>query len=417
MSDGWNRSDAIERIGPKLHRYLHRQVRREDLASQVGDWFDDLTADDLRRLSLAHLAAHPDTARALDAVEELLRLLPSTTRRHELVLQGEVRGPVRWDRTFQQRHATGDDTMFICRGIDRRYDTPLARLIRLVVDRCTELDRKVKNRGTTVFQETAAANAREIIRSPAFKHKLGGASRVRRIHRHTLDALANRGEREQTLVRWLRRYEEMIELSDIDALVEVLQQQAFAPDADDRLFELEVGFDLVQAIEELGFSAHLGLLESARKSPFATLTTGKRTATLWWDRALVSTGDPILVGCPSRYRNLLADAQLTGGPLRPDFIVELTNPDRYLIVEVKLYTAGRQESGDEAARVGLRETLAYLADIDGALDHQQGPVGLVVSWDTSGRPETSSQIMISDQHHIAKAMDAWMRHDSAPVLF
>lgn len=412
MSDGWNRSDAIERIGPKLHRYLHHQVRREDLASQTGDWFDDLTTDDLRRLSLAHLAAHPDTTKALDAAEELLRLLPSTTRRHELVLQGEVRGPVRWDRTFQQRHATGDDTLFICQGIDRRYDTPLARLIRLVVHRCTELDRKVKNRGPTAPQETAAAKARKIIRSSAFQRKLGGASRVRRIHLHTLDALADRGELEQTLVRWLRRYEEMIELSDIDSLVEVLQEQAFAPHTDDRLFELEIGFDLVQAIEDLGFSPHPGLLDS--KTPFATLTTDKRTATLWWDKALVSTSGGIL-GSPSRYMDLLDDAQLTGNPLRPDFIVGLTNPDRYLIVEIKLYTAEERESGDHAARIGLRETLAYLADINGALDHQQGPVGLVVSWDTSGKPETSSRIMISDQHHIVQAMDAWMRHDSATV--
>ena len=130
----WNRDRAIEDARPILWRYLSASAtinRNGHAPGQAIDAADDLSVQDLRRLLAAHLSVSGVTAEALFAAATLLRGLPPSVNRTKTTEYGLVKGRVDWQRTLERRAVTSDPTVFECEPIDKRYDTPLGRLIRL----------------------------------------------------------------------------------------------------------------------------------------------------------------------------------------------------------------------------------------------------------------------------------------------
>ena len=398
----YNRSEALERLGPKLHRYLHETAKAEHLPVIVGSWFEGVGTEGLRRLSLAHLAAKPETLEALEAAERLLWRLPSTIRSRQLVLHGEVRGAVDWQKTAAERLHEGDNTLFVCRGIERKRDTPLARLIKLVVRRCAEVDRSVKGFKPIELQTSIADKARELKKRTEFRTRLGGTTGVSRIGKRTMQAIACRGDDERVLVEWLLLYERAIELREPAAVEQLLRDQLLAPAEDERLYELEVGCDLVAALEERGFTPEFQILDGS--VPFAQLRRSGQSVTLWWQKAAIAKKAGVIVkGRTGLYATILAAAGLGESPLRPDFVIESDSPRQVLFVEVKNY----KNDGDQGARNGVSEMLSYLADAETALDTLPEPHGLVVSWGTRAEPEDSQRVLVTHQDGIDEAIGFW----------
>ena len=185
-------------------------------------------------------------------------------------------------------------------------------------------------------------------------------------------------------------------------MVEVLlRDQLLAPAAnhDSILFELEVGFEIVEALERRGYQPMLGLLDGA--VAFGRFTKSEQVVTVWSQKAAIAASGGI-IGNSGPYARILAAAGLRRSALRPDFIIESNDPRRILLVEVKLH-----ENGDEGAREGVRNMLAYLADAQTVLEALPRPHGLVISWGTSAKPNPAQRVLVAHQDAIDEAIGAW----------
>ncbi len=172
----WDRTAVAAELRPRLWRYLSGAAAVEYSAATTVSAMD-LSRADLVRLHAAHLALRPSTTNPLSAAERLLTELPSTQATSRVELFGEVRGRVDWMRTSQRRTALADPTVFVCTPPERRYDTPLGRLLRLSLWCAAQLAElsQVPAKGPSGFAiHDVSARARRLLLHPKL-------SKVRRV--------------------------------------------------------------------------------------------------------------------------------------------------------------------------------------------------------------------------------------------
>jgi hypothetical protein len=394
MADSWNRADILTRLRHRIWVYLSSAaVLRSDLAPTVEDLWN-LEGGELHRLTAVHLAARQQTADVIAAAERVLHELPSSVVGSEQVLNGFVRGPVSWERTQRRRWQSGQTTLFVCRPAERRFDTPLARLVKLSLHLVVQLatDASLDHSGALgAAVHDRAERARELLRH----RKLSEVPLVSSFAERTLAALLRRPSA-APLVTFVRDHREALELRDPLAVSDVIAGQLLAPASNDTLFELVTGFGLVDAICSLGFEVRrLSAIVGSRR-PFARMVNGADEITMWWQRSVWS-----LALSRSRggfYAQVLRDAQMSQFPLRPDFVVQLPRGN-IVVVEVK-HTMHEDLTPE---RAGIVDALAYLKDIEGHVE-ADFVRALVVAWNATGRPNRSA-VIVSDQGHLTEAAE------------
>ncbi len=403
-SEEWDEEKALHWAEPVLWRYLSKS------ASLLGGIdaadVDKLTVTDLRRLVACHLISIATSEDLLGRVEELLRRMPASVTRKRETYSGFVRGRVDWPRTVQSRIATADRTLFVCEPVDRRYDTPLGRLLRLTLHCLSQLGSQAgfaaaADPSGRYLDSQAALLARRsarLLQNP----KLRQVRLVDRSLLRHLEETSTRFPEARPLVEFVDLYFRGISLGDADALRQLIGRQVFAPGSPDRLFELIVGLHLLESLADLGFevSEPLAALPAAG-SPFACLEGPGGTCRLWWQRSIwpVLGVNPIL----GRWRRVLSENTISDPqPLMPDFIIDLPDQNRVLLVEVKLSSVGAQRERD-----GLRDVLAYLADVEEAQLSTPALQALVVGWNASGHPKSASQqVVVASQRRLREVARA-----------
>ena len=353
------------------------------------------------QLLATHLALSREAASGIERIRELLPLLPSSVYRREEEVQGFVSGPVDWPRTQQRRVATADPTLFVCRPATRRYDTPPARLVHWVL---TEVGGLASGSGLRDEGETGTAvhlvsdQARRLLLHP----KLTGIRRPRLATEEKLKALEARKPEFRPVTSLARLIRDGWYARDPFLVASVVEQRLLAPAKDDVLFELQVGFSLVDAFLDRGFEREAAprLLQPRRGAlPFARLHSSLYGALdVWWQRAIWS-----LEGMPpsrGKLRRILTDATMTQTSFRPDFILHLRDHDRPVIVEAKL--TSKPEDTNE--REGILESLAYLNDAETIVQELPLPRALVVAWNATGTP-ARSLVCVGDQDSVPAMVD------------
>jgi hypothetical protein len=353
------------------------------------------------QLLATHLALHPQTRAGLERVRELLPTLPSSVYRREEEVVGFLSGPVDWPRTLQRRVATADPTLFVCRPASRRYDTPPARLIHWVLTQVSALAGAsgLGDEGTTGQAVHATSDAaRRLLLHP----KLGSIRRPVLAPEEKLRAIETRKPPFEPVTGLARVLRDAWTNRDRDVVSAVVLEQLLAPAADDVLFELQVGFDLVDALVARGFERQdvQQLLTTGKpKVPFARLGSSLHgIVEIWWQRALWG-----LEGMPQskgKLRQILGDAQMRQQSFRPDFIVHLLDARRPVLFEVKLTST--LESANE--REGILEALAYLNDAEEPLKSLPLPKAAVIAWNATGRP-AASLVSVADQLSVPSVVD------------
>jgi hypothetical protein len=225
-------------------------------------------------------------------------------------------------------------------------------------------------------------------------------SQVRRTETHSLrhtEGLVSRRPYLAPLTGLVEDYSSGITQGSAAKLRDMLESQFLSPDRDSTLFELQVGFDVLDALQQLGYRAQRqATLLPGGKAPFATLYGPAGEATIWWQR-------PAWVLAPDKAGNGLWSQTLEANglsrqPLRPDFVLDLPHAKRRLLIEVKLTAleAGTPE------RDGLRDVVAYLADAVDIFEGYPHPHALVAAWNATGRPnnDRKTRIQVSDQHEL-----------------
>lgn len=387
----WNRNEVLASVQRDVWRYFSSSSTPEDVPGAAERLFD-LQRGQLRRLAAAHLVLDPLTQQMLEAGVRVLRELPSVVSRSEVEFVGAVRGPVNWTRTRERQLATADRSRFICRPADRRYDTPLARLVRLALAKCVEAADLADVSGDEVVGRRIHS-ARETARHLLLHRKLVDVRPVKHLPDRTLESL-RRYPHTGPLIDFVQQAREGIELLHPAAVRAIVNARILAPLTDDRLFELLVGFRITKALRDLGFVERWDLIESG--SQFAVLD-GPVRILMYWQRH--TWGVYPAKGHTSHYRQILDAAAMQRGSLRPDFLLVAGLERRPLFVEVK--QTRRDDQGPE--RAGVAEMLAYLRDADHLIADWPPPYGLVVGWNASGTPALA-EVIVSDQNSVKSAV-------------
>jgi hypothetical protein len=397
VNERFDAAEVAKQVESRLWRYLSTNAAPSDLAAVAESLFA-LPRHELSRLTAAHLADSDRTDQMLQAARAVLRELPSSVSRSEVELRAGVRQPVIWTRTYQRRYATGDQQRYVCRPPERAYDTPLARLVALALDRCAALPELagLRNRGQLGRKVTERASRAARLRGHA---KLADIGAPGRLPERTLASL-RRHRRAIPLITWVRRASEALDDRSPQAMREVIQERLLLPSQESRLFELFVGFRLVDAFVAAGFSETQQRLVPNPKVPFARLRRGEETLEVYWQRSLWAAAG---VTADGHYKSALTDAGMSISHLCPDFVLKLTNPARLAFVEVKLTTG----VGEPRDRVGIRDALAYSHDAESLLADYPHPHGLVVGWNSDARPGPG-EFVVAGQGVIPQAVSAML---------
>jgi len=398
----WDRRQALADLRPLLSRFLRETAREYPIESYVDEIFQ-LPPGELDYLIATHIMLDRRTAEMLHAAADLIRFLPSSVSRTEEEFRATIRGPVDWSRTVRRRYATGDNTLFICRPTERRYESPLANLLAKSLRECEHLA------ALTPFDLTRAKaggigeevwlRSREAHRL-RFQAKLASLAhgRIRDIAGATTDAIVRRRPAAKQLIDFLELINRAKYQRDPEIVADVIGQRVLAPSQADRLFELQVGLAIVEHLISRGFELVGPPRLLRRHIPlYAGRHQDGRQVQVWWQKETWSLfSEP-----PTAIRGAtLRDADMADGPYRPDLIVIIDPPPRRLLVEVKVTEGSR--TADE--RRGITEMLAYIFDAESVMADIPMPHGLVVAWNATGQPNRS-RVMVSDQHNIGRAVD------------
>lgn len=391
---GWDRKDAIESIRPRLWQYLSARAQLYELPGVVENLWR-LPAGEMRRLTAVHLLLSPLTRAMLKAAETVLRRLPSTVATARVELQAQTRGFVEWNTTHHRRLATGDRTLFVCRPAERRYDTPLARVVRMALDRCLGLATLANlnspvGAGAQIYGTTIAAQ--HLLRNP----KLLEVARIRLVPERVLRSLQRERDAE-SILDFVRMVRAALDDLEVTCVREVLEQQLLLPAEDEVLFELLTGFAIVEALVRGGYRETGARLIGKNSVPFATLERDDSRITVWWQRTLWQFG--FAAGATSQFHGILEIAGMSRSSLRPDFLLIGEDPKRLLLVEVK-----HSVRENAVERDGIRDALAYLEDAKELFESSPAPHALVVAWNATGAA-APGRVMVSSQNGVGAAID------------
>jgi hypothetical protein len=387
-------------VGPRLWRYLSAHSTPTDVVAVAESLFD-LPPNELTRLTAAHLAESDATGRMLEAAPRILRNLPSSVERAEIETRGRIQQPVLWPRTYERQIATEDRSRFVCRPPERAYDTPLGRLMAASLDRCADLQSLagLKTKGALGSKVAQRAGEARRLRGHA---KLRDVRKVNGLPDRTLVSLRRHREA-LPLIDWARLAAAALDDQSPSVIREVIQERLLPPSQASRLFELFVGFRLLDALSDAGFVEDGVRLLPNSAIPLARLRRGPASLEVYWQRPLWAVAD---VPDKGRYREALEDAGLGLSPLRPDFVLRMRNPDRLAFVEVKLSVIDKTRPD----RRGILDALLYAHDAEALFAGLPHPHGLVVAWNALGRP-ASGRFVVADQSRIGDAtnelLSAW----------
>ena len=403
----WDRDEALRSVRNRLWRYLSGDAAAALGIEPLVEALWGLPPGELVRLASAHLATSDLALRMLKEVIAAIPKLPSSVDLAKEEYSGRVFGPVDWSATLTRRVTTRRPDLFICRPPSRQYDTQLARLIVLALRELIHVSElaSIAERGPAGRRAAAMHQAASrILRSS----KLAGVKSVPRISDRVMDGVVLRYGLGATC-EFVRAVEDATGLSDHKSLRRILSDVLLVPEDPSRVFELQVGFAIIDALVELELEEVAPHLIPGDRAPLGELqrpSDGARFR-LWWQRSPWDIRQDIPV-THSRYRQVLVDAQIAGKqPLRPDFVLEA--PDRsVLLIEVK-HTLTLQTP----ERVGIRDMLAYLDDTEAIVSGQPYPHGLVVAWGATARP-SRARVIVSDLDDVADAMGQILQRGGLP---
>jgi hypothetical protein len=395
----WVRADVEAELASRLWTYLSADAIRSDLPAAVEDIWR-LEPGEIHQLAAVRLAGSPMAASMLDAAQRILHELPSSLARSTLELSGSVRGPVVWQETRRRRLRTADSTLFVCQPPERRYDTPLARLVSLALRqllRAAEFAPPLSGGGQLAVQiRENSERARDLLRN----RKLDEVRRVDVVPQRTLTALRRRPDA-GPLIDFVQDARGALDNADPEALVEVIATQLFAPATDDSLFELLAGFGLIEALETLGFESLRTSAMRGTHRTFAHLARGDLAVEVWWQRSLWDVSPTADVET-SQYRSILDKAGMRRSSLRPDFTI-VCSDGRTMVVEVKHTLRGEYTP----ERQGIVDALAYVQDAATFFAGQSEPHALVVAWNATGRP-APAKVIVSDVEQLHQALELFL---------
>lgn len=378
--------EALVRLRADLWRYISMTAQFSNTRAVVAS-LTGLSVEEADALLETRLGLSPLAERMLHQADATERTLPANAQKTRVDLLDEVEGDIDWPTTVQRRLDRGEPTLFSCVPTRRHFETARARLLASCLRHFEEMTASAVGTEGTAARELVARHGRaRRLRSRVKLRDVRPLSNwseesLARFHgRRGLDACVAYAE-------WVR---DGLEGRDLAAVREVVEDGLLHPASPATLFEYEVGFNVVRALEAHGLvlealQAHMG-----SAAPFARLVGASGTVMVWRQRALATI--PGYDG-PSAYAMIRSANGLRSAQLKPDWVIEVS--DNLIPIEVKLY-------GDPRAGVarGIVDTLACLADRRDLLTAGQIPVAMVAVWQCDVVPTASGRLVTVAEHQL-----------------
>lgn len=391
----WNRSEVESELIGRLWNYLAGHAIYVE-AGLVLDGLLGLDQGSTQRLIAVRLLNPEIIEPVLGAIESHMRLLKSSSSRDFQEQTGEFTGRVDWPGTFVRRMVTSNPLVVRSAVVERAYDNWEARTLLYALRAIEELIdaagmagqgalpirfRGYKDRCGRLAHHAKLRQAREVVAIPA----------------HRLERLACRPGLEP-VGSFVANFQSAVCSADPSTLLKILGSSVLAPVDDETLYELLVGFRLLDALEGMDCVEAHTPLRGLAGAPFAELAH----PTMGTIRILRETGVFELAAYrddASRFRETLESAGMRRSSLRPDFLIEFEYRP-CLVVEVK-HTS---RDGKTRDRDGIRDALAYLKDAEVVFAAFAGVSALVVAFASEGKPAAGAHIVVCDENRVDDAL-------------
>jgi len=388
--------EAVARIRP--HCGVISAHTPSESTSALIEHVWQLPPGDFDRLAATHIGVHPSTRAMLDVAGDVLRRLPSSVARREEELRAEVRGPVAWVQTMQRRAATADPTVFVCRPTERRYDTPIGRIVKFALSECSRI--AVRSQLQTRAKWAKAVwrkgrDAQRLLQHP----KLAGVRLCSTRFPKLLDQVERRRPQLQPVIDFVRLIRAAFEEQDELVRFAPLSKRSCCHRGPARLFELEIGLACWSASSRTAMRSLPVLAFCATTS----VRIARFTPTL--DESRCGGSDPSgSCRCPCSARAVSTNPDRCTNPPTETPQTRL----RALVRARPAHRCCRSEADGRTCdrrRARRRERNAcLLADAAAVFGKEETPQGLVVAWNATGRPAPVEDPR-TDQVHLRDAVD------------
>lgn len=397
-TEEWVRAQVVASVHDEVWRFVTQAAQREEGALLEAAALLSMRPHELRTLAHIQFIASPEVGALLNEMPQLIRKLRSSTISEQETSAERVRGAIQWGPTLSGRAATGLPHLYVTTPARRAYDTPENQVLAFALQAIRATGRKTgwhrsaaPELGAQV-RDTVAEAERWLrtrmlsgIRAEAPTPQVIArvrASRARKRYQSALDVVALHA-------RYVRRL-------DRAALRQAVQNNALLTSKDDVLLELVSGFAIERALKKLGWEIHRpGLVAGGL---FLTAKRGETRLGLYYQRA------PSALARGSLYYAIQKQHPFKrAGPLRPDFVFEIShaNHTRWLLVEVK----GVERSVSDSARAAIHDLLAYRRAFDPVLAQGPSPYGLGIAWGSSLPPASDAEISLCTPDTVEAALE------------
>lgn len=392
----WSRPVLVGRVRQDLWRYISPAATVEqDILFAAG--LLRLAPADVRLLGARQFLVSGEASAFVEALPRLIRSLATTSSADEEWSPDRVRGPIVWGRTLGLRAAAGVRHGYVTRPSRRAYQTPENELLVFLMDEVVRLSTavgwrwpigegvgaEVSQRAAVVERWLGARSISQVERVPVTPRAVSRV-RARRSRKRYQPVLAAHEIHE--------RFVRMAERSEVRAAIE---HSGLVALEDSLLFELHCFFDLLAALEAIGW--RLGFLGLLAGSVSIKGVRGDEALDLFFQTT------PRDLSKGSNYAKSQRLHGVPVGALRPDFVLRY-HPQPGVTHWVLLEAKGGARPIEVLCRRAILDLLAYSAAYEPALDSSAKThlVGLV--WGEGMEPEAASPIMLASPDQIQTAV-------------
>ncbi|WP_440769187.1 hypothetical protein [Natronorubrum sp. DTA28] len=381
-----NRDDLLEQVTEDiLAHVMNGSFPERELAQSIKPEQLDERFEEYELLLDLHFILKSDVVDFVRDLSTHLRSLRTETRTTSRTRRGAVDGRIDWNETIKKRYSEHprDRSIFVCNNRTVDYDIPenivLKRLVSIIHTTIREAEAYLRGeydwvRETWKGSTDLIDELQRIVERNVHIRRIRDPDAYEPTERMLTTAADSRHAVYREAASLLKTRERLFD-GDADAIRNLLEETAIAPDDQDSLFELFVLFRFVATLERM----------RETQPQYKTIATGRQEVARFEDEKEIvlyhdnSAGDRELsfVAVPdegaenhSRTDKVQLEAQSIAGDYfdrefrnhtgRPDVIVlEVVSEDdsqhEYLITEVK------NSTNVDTIRRGIKETLEYLA--------------------------------------------------------
>lgn len=363
-----NHDDIFDMINKDFLQLYFFQGDLFEINGQIENFFD-ISSDDLDTLKSAHFILSPQVLSFIEKLPSLLRNLSHSTNRKDEEMRGHIKGNINWNKTIKTRLSSGynDPTLFVCSPTNKNYNLEENQLMKFLLREIIRLKEnylpfanpskyefdfekidddddwytKVRNRYEACKKSLKKVYFDEIedISRVSFKHLKRTAN-----HKNFLYS--------KIVLDVYRLYEKLFLSKDMDVLWDLIQKRIIKSRDSNKLFELYVLSELVNAIP--GNSTYNLLHDNSMKGNTISINVdGEEWATVYYQRT------PEDLKRISKYKKIYDKYSIEGNVRSPDVILQFNQVNEYRIFEVK------NTDNQNYIRDSIYKVMGYLKDFEG----------------------------------------------------